>query len=906
VSEDPVSPELLEPIRDALGRVAALRDKGIPYDPVVEIATLREALSGEGGANAADVAATLASACDRIEVAWAELDMLRASVAYLSVTVRRRRGGSSPTLDVATEFLQTWNARFSDAPSLEARAQLAHRLESRLQAQLGVPPSASPAGRPVSVPSTSLGGASLPALAAAPPSAGVAAPALPGSTPTRAAPPTHKAPAPPAAPAVPSAFVAWLGTASGLTFLVVLAFVLVGAYDRLHALGALSLWNDEAQSTLVAFSIVQQGYPVISSQHLINNYEPLYPYAEALSIFVLGHSNLAYRVPAAVFGIVLIPVAYYVGSRLRDRYVGIALAAMTAFSSELIAWSRQARWYILLVLIMAVAFYLATEWARTDDRRRRMWLLLGLLALGVLAALTSVGLFLLYIPAILLGAVTYFVVLRWPDLRRFFGVRATPDEVLPPPGRLNYSMRRVLAVGIPLALLVAVIVERRWLATEVPSLAARFTGFTPYPLTWSGNFAAYLQQYYLGLLVLAALGGLVILVRREPLEMGLLAFCIASFLSVSTLASLTNDIAGGETSFERHLLPLIFFLFLVGAVGLVEAVRWVRGLLQRFAPELPSRPAWRPAAFGALVVVVLVLPGIVAPSGLTVHEHPSQFPTGTLVRWDPFSVDPAQPSAVFQTDQADYQYASEYVAAHRNATDIVAATNPGPPQVYLGPVQFWVRGNADPTTEIFVGGQPAFFQTGSLLVANTTQLEGILFNGSGWLISDVPLANGPSAPFPGGMYLVLTQVMETQPGGSGPSITLYSWNETSRTGLLRDAARQSATTRPLLSNVSALYDWAATTGVSTSGERPLLLPLESFLVRHASANATPLAVLLNYYNGNTTLQNTYPMVTEAKGSDTALIHWAYEVDIGKIVSPEAKAARGQLLPYESWYEANGG
>jgi hypothetical protein len=105
----------------------------------------------------------------------------------------------------------------------------------------------------------------------------------------------------------------WLGTASGLTLLVIVGFVAIGSYERLEQLGQVSLWVDEAQSTLLAFSVLQHGYPIIVSPHVIDNWEPLYPYLEALSIRLLGNSNFAYRLPSALLGIALIPISYLIG-----------------------------------------------------------------------------------------------------------------------------------------------------------------------------------------------------------------------------------------------------------------------------------------------------------------------------------------------------------------------------------------------------------------------------------------------------------------------------------------------------------------------------------------------------------------------------------------------------------------
>ncbi|MCI4324306.1 MAG: glycosyltransferase family 39 protein [Thermoplasmata archaeon] len=881
----PTAPEeALAAARRALERVRTLRTKGIPFDPLGDIAALRSALAGEGSDMALVTAAELEVNCTRVELAWAELDMRRATVAFQVLALRRRPEGSRSSLVTAEEFLRDWNAPFADALTVESRVWLARRLEARMAEEgAELPPGGARLGAPVDRPPAEVDPE--------------------GSE-------TNETFFPPAAPTVEHLppvpekrlpFSEWIRTPSGLTFLLLSVFVVVAAYVRLHDLGQLSLWNDEAQSTLVAFSIVQYGYPVIHAQHLINNFEPLYPYFEALSIAVLGHSNFAYRLPSAIMGIALVPLSYYLGSRLRDRYVGITLAAMTAFSSEFIAWSRQARWYILLVLLMSLAFLVATAWSHTTERRRRTWLLITLLVLGGFCALASVGLFLLYIPPILAGAIVYLVAVHWTELRAFFGLARTPDAAIPPARYVPYWFRQLLAVLLPLAAIVVVLVAPDAVGSVATRVLARAVGFTPYPLVWSPIFGSYLVGYYLGILVLVGFGALFMLWRRRPLDLALLTFCLVGFVSVSSLASLTNDIASGTTSFERHLLPLIYFLFVVAAIGLVEAIRLVYLLLRRIPLRLPHlRGTGRPVAFGVLVVILLVLPSVVVPSGQTVHQKSFEFPTGELTSWVPFSLDPSQPSAVYQADQADYQLAADWVIAHRNATDVVASTNPGAPEVYLGPVQYWVRGNALNNTVITVNGQPAFFQTGSLLVPTAIQLVPILLNSSGWLISDVPNVSGP--PYAGDMNLVVKELMSKVAGGSDSSVSLFSWGVTTPLQIVTTICNNTASLRKLAENTGNLLDWVATNGTTWSTLRPVFLPLESYLVGHTSSGFAYLAVLADVYNHRPDLRAQFPEVLNSTGpNDPGLLHWAKEVVDGILSDPDAAT----LEPYKAQYDHYG-
>lgn len=695
-------------------------------------------------------------------------------------------------------------------------------------------------------------------------------------------------------------FTRWLSSASGVTFLVIAAFVAVGSYARLWALGDPSLWNDEANSTLLAFSVLQRGYPLIRSVHLINNWEPLYPYLEAAAIFVLGHTSVAYRLPAALLGIALIPASYWVGMRLRDRYVGITLAAMIAFSTEFIAWSRQARWYTLFVLIAALGFLVALTWSRTASRQTRI--LCALASVGVLGglAVTSLGLFLLYLPAVLVGAIAFTLAARWDELRAFFHGPTEEDgtPVSSPRPWIPYRYRPWIVLGIVAGLVIGVVVELGPLTALVDSALTRLVGFPPYAPVWSDNFRSFLVNYYPAVIALAIGSAYFIAVRRDPLEIGLLSFCAVAFVSVSVGASVTNPIAGGARSYVRHLLPLTYFLFLLSAISIVGIVRWLWTELGHRWPKRGELPRLKPALFGTAVVVMLVVPSAVVPTTNVLNSFKTETPLNEWLPWVPFSVAPAHPWVLYDTLQPNYQLASLYVKSHLAAGDVVGATNTGAPDVYIGSVQYWIRPNPIPTLLIYVNGVAEFNQNGAVLIANTSQLEGLLYASPGWFISDI--RNAAGGALPGGMSNVVHFFMTPIPNGSDPSITLFHWNKTTPTRLVEDLIRAVPRLNTTVGHysVQGQLGWAVTSGVTVDGYRNLLVPVAPYLLPLIKNETTRgHGVLFNVYNNRADLQQAFPEVVTPPYSNARLFAWGCSVASGNL----SDSAHSTLAPYESLY-----
>ncbi|HYA71345.1 MAG TPA: glycosyltransferase family 39 protein [Thermoplasmata archaeon] len=692
----------------------------------------------------------------------------------------------------------------------------------------------------------------------------------------------------------------WFATPSGLTLLVILGFMVVGGYWRLEALGSVSLWNDEAQSTIYSLSILQHGYPIIVSQHLINNWEPLYPYVEAVSIGALGQSNFADRFPSALLGIALIPIAYAVGVRLRDRYVGITLAAMVAFSTEYIAWSRQARWYMLFIVLMAIALLVLLVWSTAQTRRARRGCAVGVTGVSVALALTSPGLFLMYVPGILCGLLGFLLASRWDRLREFFRGPVVHGEPSGPTGEplIPHRLRLPLLGAGVLALVVGVLLEWSTLAQAGHATLSRLVGFSTYPLVWSTAYAVYLAEYYPAIVALSVASIFFIARRRNPLEIGLLAFAGGAFASVSVASSVTNDIAGGVPVVLHHITPLLFTLFLLSAITIVETVRWAVTSLARRWPKPRHWARAAPALYGGAIVVMLVVPSVAIPSGLTLNNYQWETPVDSWLPWVPFSIAPSYPWALYQVQQANYQLASNYVLQHRVPGEVVGATTTGPPAIYLGKVDYWIRGNPIPSTIYYVDGQPTFYQTGARLVSNTSQLESLLYNDSGWFISDMQIVNGPQ--FPGDMNLVVKYFMTYITWASDSSIHLYHWNQSTPVELLQELIQGFQPLSNYTRNFTLQQDlaWAVTNGVTSFYYKPLLIPMAPWLIPSVqNVRARALGILFNQWNSRASLQLEFPGVGSPPYNSTHFVRWACEVASGTVSDP----AYPLLTPYKSVY-----
>lgn len=161
------------------------------------------------------------------------------------------------------------------------------------------------------------------------------------------------------------------------------ALVALAAALRLGTLGAQSLWYDEAFTPLHVLH--PSLWDTLRSVSRTENSPPLWYAIEWLDYRLLGTSEYALRLPSALAGIALVPVAWAICRELvRERGAAIACAALVAVGPLFQWYSQEARVYGLFTLTVGVAVLAFARVLREPTRRR--WAAFA--AAGALALLT--------------------------------------------------------------------------------------------------------------------------------------------------------------------------------------------------------------------------------------------------------------------------------------------------------------------------------------------------------------------------------------------------------------------------------------------------------------------------------------------------------------------------------------
>lgn len=195
-----------------------------------------------------------------------------------------------------------------------------------------------------------------------------------------------------------------------------LFFGLIGlaAWLRLPHLGAVNLYNDEYYQFETAVGWLNGGelarYDFYTNT-LGDAYARAVPFIVQviISLKVFGISEAAARLPAALWGIALIPLvglAFY--HITHHRYLAYSIAAVLALDDFMIGLSRYVRMYSMLIVCLFVVGVAAYQWCEAEQTRVRwLWITAGVIALGLSLSIFK------ELTLALCGAIGVYVFLRW-------------------------------------------------------------------------------------------------------------------------------------------------------------------------------------------------------------------------------------------------------------------------------------------------------------------------------------------------------------------------------------------------------------------------------------------------------------------------------------------------------------
>jgi 4-amino-4-deoxy-L-arabinose transferase-like glycosyltransferase len=99
------------------------------------------------------------------------------------------------------------------------------------------------------------------------------------------------------------------------TTIILIALILSGFALRIYNITEPSYWIDEAYSINASEIIKDKGLPILATGEIYKN-GLLNSYLITLSSLLLGNNELGYRIISVLFGVLLIPLIFFVGRKI--------------------------------------------------------------------------------------------------------------------------------------------------------------------------------------------------------------------------------------------------------------------------------------------------------------------------------------------------------------------------------------------------------------------------------------------------------------------------------------------------------------------------------------------------------------------------------------------------------------
>ncbi|MGM5484112.1 MAG: ArnT family glycosyltransferase [Nanobdellota archaeon] len=156
---------------------------------------------------------------------------------------------------------------------------------------------------------------------------------------------------------------------------IILTLLILGFILRIWALGNLSYWIDETFSILASMKILEHGFPLLDSGIEYTRSIPHTYLLAFIGLFFSFSNEIAMRFPSVIFGTLMIPIIYFLTSKIYSKKAGVVSAILVTFSYIEIVWSRQARMYMMLQMFFFLVILLIAHWEKTKNVKTWYWII---------------------------------------------------------------------------------------------------------------------------------------------------------------------------------------------------------------------------------------------------------------------------------------------------------------------------------------------------------------------------------------------------------------------------------------------------------------------------------------------------------------------------------------------------
>lgn len=188
-------------------------------------------------------------------------------------------------------------------------------------------------------------------------------------------------------------------TLSSKTLLLAVLLIIAAAVPRLYNLGEQGFYMDEETTAFASRAILNGNEAQMPSGMPYRRALP-HSWLNSVSARILGaDKELSYRLPGAIFGILTVPLIFFLARPYVGTSVAFLAALLLAFSEWHIITSRQARMYAPFLFFYIACAFSILAWAKRDEFK---FLVIATSLFVMTVSFQSLGVFAAFFPLVAL------------------------------------------------------------------------------------------------------------------------------------------------------------------------------------------------------------------------------------------------------------------------------------------------------------------------------------------------------------------------------------------------------------------------------------------------------------------------------------------------------------------------
>jgi 4-amino-4-deoxy-L-arabinose transferase-like glycosyltransferase len=499
-------------------------------------------------------------------------------------------------------------------------------------------------------------------------------------------------------------------------YAILLLLIIAGAYLRLAHLDRPSFWVDEFNHVVAAQAMLE-GKGAVFPSGLPYQRGMLYTKIVAFSFSLFGVSEFGARFFSAIFGVLTIPLVFFVAARMfRHLGAGLVAAFLQAFTPFNIGWSRVSRMYAIFQFFFLLAAY--AIYAGIESERKKNAAAIKLSSwrsrLQHRPAAWNIDFVWLAVAALALAVATYLQVLSGimlPGLLVYFFIMLFSSATIE-------GWRSAAASKHAFFILMAL-----FGVAGIAALAPGFLTGAREAMNFSPNWARYdyvqnkfyylwflTSNFYFTIAAFFMIGAVAAAAERRQPAIYLLSIFVVALALLSTLF---------VVKVERYIFHLFPFYLIIAAYGAVKLFEFALALNREAPQKYPAR--WPKLNLLALAVVGIGILG--ASDWLRYSRKIPAFYT-------------ASNGAV---GYEEWREACDYLRRQQAEGQPVVSTLPIAVHYYLGRVDYYLASRQNPRDEeiIMKNGAPVDYYSNARVIDTVEDLQSLMAEQPrGWLIVD--------------------------------------------------------------------------------------------------------------------------------------------------------------------------